>query len=259
MNCGRRWRRLGARASRPRAASQGGKSASGRPARPLRPVWEHCGAIAIAGDRHELRSTLAPPGSAGVSPACAPEARAPRLSGRPARPLRPVWEHCGAIAIAGDRNEFRSTPSPPGSAGVSPTCSLTGGAKAHQDAPHAPFAPCGSIAGRSQSQATDMNCGRRWRRLGARASRPRAASQGGAKAHQDTPHSPFAPCGSIAGRSQSRATDMNCGRRCRRLGARASRPRAASQGEQKRIRTPRTPPSPCVGALRGDRNRRRPT
>ena len=47
---------------------------------PLRPVWEHCGAIAIAGDRNEFRSTLAPPGSAVVSPACAPEARAPRAS-----------------------------------------------------------------------------------------------------------------------------------------------------------------------------------
>ncbi len=71
-----------------------------------------------------------------------------------------------------------------------------------------------------------MNFGLRWRRLGARASRPRAASQGGAKAHQDAPHAPFAPCGSIAGRSQSRATEMNFGLRWRRLGARASRPPA---------------------------------
>jgi len=29
-------------------------------------------------------------------------------SGRLARPLLPVWEHCGATAIAGDRNECRS-------------------------------------------------------------------------------------------------------------------------------------------------------
>ena len=83
-----------------------GNGASGRLARPLRPVWEHCGAIAIAGDRHELRSTLAPPGSAGVSPACAAGAAWER--GRLARmraggactqsistpklPLLPSWE-----------------------------------------------------------------------------------------------------------------------------------------------------------------------
>jgi hypothetical protein len=156
----RGWRRLGAPASRPparrRRAHPGhlhlqwekgaggmrGNGASGRLARPLRPVWEHCGAIAIAGDRHELRSTLAPPGSAGVSPACAPEARAPRLSGRP--------------------------PSP--------------------------FTPCGSIAGRSQSRATDMNFGRRWRRLGARVS-PACAPEARAPRVSGRPPSPFAPCG----------------------------------------------------------------
>jgi hypothetical protein len=76
MNFGLRWRRLGARSSRPRAALQRRDfreaparhlpfQTSGRPARPLRPVWEHCGATAIAGDRNEFRSTLAPPGSAG--------------------------------------------------------------------------------------------------------------------------------------------------------------------------------------------------
>jgi len=206
MNCGRRCRRLGARASRPRAASQGGKSASGRPARPLRPVWEHCGAIAIAGDRHELRSTLAPPGSAGVSPACAPEARAPRLSGRPT----------------------------------------------------SPFAPCGSIAGRSQSRATEMNFGLRRRRLGARASRPRAASQGG-KSASGRPARPLLPvwehCGAIAiagDRNEFRSTPSP-------PGSAGVSPACSLTGGQKRIRTPRTPPSPRVGALRGDRNRRRPT
>ena len=147
MNFGLRWRRLGARSSRPparrRRAHPGhlrgarashpparrrraypghlhlqwekgaggmrGNGASGRLARPLRPVWEHCGAIAIAGDRHELRSTLAPPGSAGVSPACAAGAAWER--GRLARmraggactqsirtpklPLLPSWEKGG--------------------------------------------------------------------------------------------------------------------------------------------------------------------
>ena len=82
----------------------------------------HRGATANADDRHELRSTRSPPGSAGVSPACAPDARVPRVSGRPT----------------------------------------------------SPFAPCGSIAGRSQSRATEMNFGLRWRRLGARSSRPPA-------------------------------------------------------------------------------------
>ena len=105
-----------------------------------------------------------------------------------------------------------------------------------QDAPHAPFAPCGSIAGRPQSRATEMDFGLRWRRLGARSSRPRAALQRRdfreAPARHlpfqtsGRPPSPFAPCRSIAGRSQSRATEMNFGLRWRCLGARASRPPA---------------------------------
>jgi hypothetical protein len=131
----------------------------------------HRGATAIADDRHELRSTRSPPGSAGVSPACAPDARVPRVSGRPT----------------------------------------------------SPFAPCGSIAGRSQSRATEMNFGLRWRRLGARSSRPparrRRAHPGHLHlqwekgvAHRDRffwqapachlpfqpsgrPNSPFSPCG----------------------------------------------------------------
>ncbi len=82
--------------------------------------------------------------------------------------------HRDAIAIADDRHELRSARSPPGSAGVSPTCSLTGGSKSASGRPARPFAPCGSMAGRSQSRATEMNFGLRWRRLGAQASRPPA-------------------------------------------------------------------------------------
>jgi hypothetical protein len=165
-----------------------------------------------------------------------------------------------------------------------------------QDAPHAPFAPCRSIAGRPQSRMTDMNCGRRGRRLEARSSRPRAALQRRdfreAPARHlpfqtsGRPPSPFAPCRSIAGRSQSRATEMNFGLRWRCLGARASRPparrRRAHPGHLHlqwekgvahrdrffgkplraishfKLQDAHPPPSPRVGALRGDRNRGRP-
>jgi hypothetical protein len=68
MNVGRRGRCLGAPASRPRARSSSHRL--GAPA--SRP-----------------RARLVPPGSAGVSPACAPEARALRASERPDFPFSP--------------------------------------------------------------------------------------------------------------------------------------------------------------------------
>ena len=86
-------------------------SAVRTPTLPLRSVWEHCGAIAIAGDRNEFRSTLAPPGSAVVSPACAPEARAPRAS--------------------------------PGGARVSPACAPETRVPRASARPNSPFSPCG--------------------------------------------------------------------------------------------------------------------
>jgi len=82
--------------------------------------------------------------------------------------------HRGATAIAGDRNECRSPRSLPGSASVSPACAPDARVPRVSGRPTSPFAPCGSIAGRSQSRATEMNFGLRWRRLGARSSRPPA-------------------------------------------------------------------------------------
>jgi len=62
----------------------------------------------------------------------------------------------------------------------------------------------------------------------------------------------------IAARPQSRMTDTNCGRRGRRLGARASRPPARRTRAYPEYQDAQPPPSPRVGALRGDRNRGRP-
>jgi hypothetical protein len=106
MNCGRRWRRLGARASRP-------------PARRRR--------------AHAIQTIRTP---------------SPTLPHQDAPHFAPCGSIAGrlraTIAIAGDRHELRSTLAPPGSAGVSPTCSLTGGSKSASGRPTSPFAPCGS-------------------------------------------------------------------------------------------------------------------
>jgi len=123
--------------------------------------------------------------------------------------------HRGATAIAGDRNECRSPRSLPGSASVSPACAPDARVPRVSGRPTSPFAPCGSIAGRSQSRATEMNFGLRWRRLGARSSRPPARRRRAHPGHL--------------------------------RGARASHPPARRRRAHSEHQNAQTPPSPHVG------------
>jgi hypothetical protein len=76
----------------------------------------HRGATAIADDRHELRSTRSPPGSAGVSPACAVVIAPPgSASVSPACAAGAAWERgrLARLRAGGARTQSIRTPKLP--------------------------------------------------------------------------------------------------------------------------------------------------